>query len=78
MLSWFKSDKKRAQEKSERDAQLRAELAIKARQFDEENKHLFEEKTEVTRAEVVEPEQTQSKKPDITIYDVSTRTSFNF
>ncbi len=79
MLSWFKSEKKQAQEKAERDARMRAELAIKARQFDEENKHRFEAASEVTDDEPSDASEETTKTPGSkTIYDISTRTSFNF
>ncbi len=78
MFSWLSSDKKRAQQKAERDARLRAELAIKAQQFDAENGHLFGESTEITKVD--EPETKQEKRKsstNITIHDISSRTFFN-
>ena len=78
MFSWLTSEKKRAQQKAERDARLRAELAIKAQQFDEENGHLFAESTEITRVDhdQEKPDKNRSST-NITIHDVSSRTFFN-
>ena len=53
MFDWLSGEKRRAKEareRVERDARLRAELAVKARQFDEENGHQFREETSLTSA----------------------------
>lgn len=86
MISWFSTNKKpavqsgrnSAVEKAERDARLRAELAIKARQFDEEYNKVVEEKTEDTSVELTSTgEQKKRAHDSITIGDVSARTFFN-
>ncbi len=93
MFDWFSSDKRRAreiQEKAERDARLRAELAVKAKQFDEENRHQFQSMTEMTNAKASQQEaevvvnrkekRVPAEKPasTTTILNYSARTSFNF
>ena len=90
MFDWFSGDKRRAKEameKAERDARLRAELAVKARQFDEENGQQLREATAMTRSEISQPDPEVLVTPggeklaaasSSTIHDYSARTSFNF
>ena len=89
MFDWFSGEKRRAKEireKAERDARLRAELAVKARQFDAENRHQFPSVTELTDTRDSLPDakvllaQEAKQKPasTTTILNYSARTSFNF